>query len=93
MPSIRHKFPIAEEIRKTLGHVPVRDLMLGDGKDGDAGMLGTLYQLIGNISGSLELAYHRGYDKGLAAGIKKERKRILLQPIINPKPRKLKHIL
>ena len=93
MPSIRHKFPIAEELRKELAGIPVRDLMIGEGKDGYAGILGTLYQLIGTMAGALELAYRRGHDKGLADGIKKERKRILLQPIINPKPRKFKHIV
>jgi len=73
MPSIRHKFPIADELRKSLEGIPVKDLMIGEGKDGDAGILGTLYQMIGNIAGALELAYRRGYDVGFDDAKKKRK--------------------
>ncbi len=75
MPSIRHKFPIADELRQSLKGIPVRDLMIGEGKDGDAGILGTLYQMIGNIAGALELAYRRGYELGEEAERKKHKRK------------------
>ena len=75
MPSIRYKFPIAEELRKSLEGIPVKDLMLGDGTDGHAGILGTLYQLIGSLAGALELAYRRGYDVGFNDGKKKQKRK------------------
>ncbi len=67
MPSIIHKVPIAEELRKCMLE-NVRDLMLGG--ETNSGLLDQLYSLIGQTSGAIELAYRRGYQAGIEAANK-----------------------
>lgn len=62
MPSIIHKVPIAEELRKGMPKECV-DLMLGG--EAKFSILNSLYQLIGQSAGAIELAYRRGYQAGV----------------------------
>ena len=69
MPSMIHKVPIADELRKGMPENTV-DLMLG--KEGSSSLLNKIYSLIGQTAGSIELAYRRGYEAGFEAANKME---------------------
>jgi hypothetical protein len=71
MPSILNKAPITKELRKTLPPNCV-DLMIGRGES-DSGIFGALWNLLGRSTGSIELAYRRGYDVGYDDGINKRK--------------------
>ena len=68
MPTILHKVPIADDLRKSLPK-PCIDLVLGSG-EANAGLLHSIYSLIGEAAGSVELAYRRGFELGHDEGYK-----------------------
>jgi len=75
MPSIIHKIPIADELRESMPKHTV-DLMLGS-SEANSGILSTLYRLIGNMAGAIELAYRRGYEVGYEDGKKGNEEKII----------------